>query len=169
MNKKFLAVICIVLLAIIGFGLFSSNLDYANYTILDLNNKISSGDEAYNQAVQDVNEKKFDDGINELNNAKTSFSDAKDLIDKLKEDSSLNDDVYSRYIECVDNEIMYKENASSNLELAANALKHSNINTANNYIYQAGDDMHQALTYQYQRSQIVENNPDKFENSTIQL
>lgn len=170
MNRKLLAVVIIILLAVIVFGLISSNMDYVNSSIPEISNKISTGDINYNNAVKDMNNKQYDNALNELNTAKSAFSSASSLLNDIKKDNSINsNDVYSSYLEATSNEVNYKENASSNLLIAVNALKNNNIPTANNYIYHAGNDMSQALIYQQERNQIVESNHDKFNNNTINI
>ncbi|WP_052334652.1 hypothetical protein [Methanobrevibacter wolinii] len=170
MNRKLLAVVIIILLAVIVFGLISSNMDYVNSSIPEISNKISTGDINYNNAVKDMNNKQYDNALNELNTAKSAFSGASSLLNDIKKDNSINsNDVYSSYLEATSNEVNYKENASSNLLIAVNALKNNNIPTGNNYIYYAGNDMSQALIYQQERNQIVESNHDKFNNNTINI
>ena len=170
MNRKLLAVVIIILLAVIVFGLISSNMDYVNSSIPEISNKISTGDINYNNAVKDMNNKQYDNALNELNTAKSAFSSASSLLNDIKKDNSINsNDVYSSYLEATNNEVNYKENASSNLLIAVNALKNNNIPTGNNYIYYAGNDMSQALIYQQESNQIVESNPDKFNNNTINI
>ncbi|OWT32744.1 hypothetical protein BGI41_06065 [Methanobrevibacter sp. 87.7] len=145
-------------------------MDYVNSSIPEISNEISTGDTNYNNAVKDMNNKQYDNAINELNTAKSAFSNANSLLNDIKKESSINNDnIYSSYIESASNEVIYKENASSNLLIAVNAFKNNNIQTGNSYIYNAGNDMSQALFYQQQRNQIVESNPNKFNNNTIIL
>ncbi len=167
MNKNIVIICSFVLIGFIVFGFITSSMNSVNQSIEDINKEIVDGDENYNKAVIDLNNMEYDSAASELTDAAYSFQRARDILDSLSHDDfRLNNQLYSTYLNLTSQELEYKQNASTLLLNATISLKGGYVSNGNNYIYEAGYAMSEALNYQYQRANLVETNPEKFENIT---
>ena len=167
MKKNILIICSIAFIAILSFVFITTTLNNVNHSIEELNKELINGDENYNKAVIDLNNQNFDTAASEFTNAVYSFQKARDILKDLDNNNpSLNNELYLTYIDLTSKELEYKQSASTLLLNATIALKGGDVSSGNNYIYNAGYAMSEALNYQSQRSDLVKNYPDKFENST---
>ncbi|WP_295722383.1 hypothetical protein [uncultured Methanobrevibacter sp.] len=168
MKKNFLIVCSIILIGVLAFGFITTTMNGVNQSIKDLNKEIIDGDESYNKAVIDLNNENYDSAANELTNSVQSFQRARDILNRLDHDDfRLNNQIYATYLNLTSQELEYKQNASTLLLNATIALKGGYVSSGNDYIYKAGYAMSDALNYQYQRANLVKDNPEKFENTTL--
>ena len=168
MKKNILIICSIAFIAILSFVFITTALNNVNHSIEELNKELINGDENYNKAVIDLNNQNFDSAASEFTNAVYSFQKARDILKDLDNNNNLrlNNELYSTYFDLTSNEFENKQSASTLLLNATIALKRGDVSSGNNYIYNAGYAMSEALNYQSQRSDLVKNYPDKFENST---
>lgn len=168
MQKNFLILCSIILIGVLAFGFITTTMNSVNQSIKDLNKEIVNGDENYNKAVIDLNNENYDTAADELTKSAQSFQNARDILNRLdREEFRLNNQIYATYLNLTSQELENKQNASTLLLNATIALKGGYVSSGNDYIYKAGYAMSDALNYQYQRAELVKNNPDEFENTTL--
>lgn len=158
-------IIFIVVLLIISAAIvfIDSSVDSINKSMPEISDSIVSGDSDYNDAVQLVNEKIFDESMAKAESAGNKYNDSlkklKDIKSKFSNDIN---EIQNEYIDTVINELDYKIQAVDKLKLAIDCFKiHSNY-TGTNYASQANDLIYEATVYQNNRDAIVNDNQKLF-------
>lgn len=162
--KKKIIIIIIVLLAIVSVsGCIKTPLDNINDIIPRLSHSIESGDSNFNEAVKYSNQKKYDIAEEKIQTASDNFLDAKNKkLEINKYDTDINDTVYLKYLDLLEEEVNLKENTVNNLKSAIREFKKGNNITGNRHIIKANTLMSEGVTVQKERDELVKNNPSKF-------
>lgn len=157
-------ILIFVLLAVIAVsGCIDSSVDNINKVMPDVSNDIVNGDNHYNDAVNLVNSKNYDDALDKANSAKNEFEDSIKKLDEAKKNfDGINDEVIINYINTVSDEVGLKNNATNYLILSINSYKTGDNETGNSYALQANSLMDRAIEFQDVRVKLVEDNPDLF-------
>ena len=167
--KRNIFLIAIILIAVVAVsGCINSPMDNINNNMKELNTDITEGDNDYNSAINYINNKDFISGTDNIQIAKDKFNDAEEKLSNIEEyKSSLNETVYTDYLDLVREEVSLKKQASDELYLALQYYTNNDINSGNSYAQSANSLMGQAIILQGERNEIVENNPDLFKKAGI--
>ena len=134
-----------------------------NAVMPDISDSITSGDSDYNQAVDLLNGKNYDESKNKAISAKNNFNQSIIKLESIRDNlTSVDDDVHKNYINTVLSELELKMNATDYLLDAIDCYKSYRNSTGNSYAYEANELMNQALEFQNVRNDLVKKNPDLF-------
>ena len=163
MNKKIIIIIMVLLATVSISGCINSPMDNINNIIPSLTQSIEDGGSNFNEAVQYSNKRDYVSAEEKIQVASTSFLDAQNkILDIKKYYNDINDTLYLKYIDLIEEELNLKQNASAHMQLAIQAFRNGNKVTANEYVTKANNIMREAKLIQDQRENLVKNNPNKF-------
>ena len=165
MSSYIKLIVFIVVLVSISVAIVSmdSSMDDINKVIPEISENIVQGDMDYNESVELVNEKYYLDSMSKATSAEENYnSSLNKLLDiQNRFDNELNS-VHKDYINTVVTELKLKLNATENLKLSIECFEENSNYTGSNYGFEANDVMDQAVRYQNQRNEIVQDNPNLF-------
>lgn len=134
-----------------------------NAVMPDISDSIASGDSDYNQAVDLLNSKNYDEANNKAISAKNNFNQSIIMLESIKDNlTSANNDVHKNYVNAILSELELKIDATDNLLEAIACYKNYQNGTGNSYSYEANELMNEALDFQNVRNDLVKDNPDLF-------
>lgn len=163
MNKKIIIVVAVLLATISISGCIKTPMDNINDIMPNLSRSIESGDLNYNEAVTYSNNHNYVAAEEKAQTASSNFLDAQNkILDIKKYDENINNTLYLKYLDLIEDELNLKQNASANLQLGIQAFKSGNNTLGNEYISKANSIMSQGISIQKQRENLVTNNPNKF-------
>jgi hypothetical protein len=159
-----LIIFVVVLLAISAAVLFvESSTDNMNKAMPDVSSGIVDGDSEYNEAVDLVNNKRFHEGMEKAESAGDSYNDSLIRLHEIQGNFSSDvNSVHQDYINTIINEVELKIKAVDLLKEAIDCFEVQSNYTGSNYGFEANDAMEQAIEYQNQRNEIVDDNPKLF-------
>ena len=148
--------------------LIDSSVDSINKTMPDISDSIVKGDSDYNEAVQLVNDKYYDDSMSKAISAGNNYNESLHKLQDIKTEFSQDiNDVQNEYIDTVITELELKIQAVDKLKEAIECFEVYSNYTGTNYASEANDLIYEAITYQNQRDTIVKDNPDLFKQNFI--
>lgn len=164
-----LIIFILVLLFISATIIFiDSSMDSINKTMPDISNSIVNGDNEYNEAVQLVNDKNFDEAKNKAISAGKDYNSSLDKLNDIRNNFSSDiNNVQIEYIDIVIKELELKINAVNNLKESIGYFELNSNYTGTTYASQANDLIYEASEYQYERDSIVKNNSDLFKQQNF--
>ncbi len=166
--SKLIIFIVVLVLISAAIVLIDSSVDSINKTMPEISDAIVDGDSDYNEAVQLVNDKSFDESMNKAISAGNNYNDSlKKLKDIQSEYSADINDVQEDYINTVINELELKIKAVDKLKEAIDCFKVYSNYTGTNYASEANDLIYDAVNYQNERDTIVKDNPNLFKQNFI--
>lgn len=134
-----------------------------NAVMPDISDSVTSGDSDYNQAVDLLNGKNYDEAKNKAISAKNNFNQSITKLESIRDNlTSADNDVHKNYFNTVLSELELKMDATDNLLEAIGYYKNFQNNTGNSYSYQANERMNEAMEFQNVRNNLVRDNPDLF-------
>ena len=134
-----------------------------NEVMPDVSDSILAGDSDYNQAVDLLNAKNYDEAKNKAISARNNFNQSMIELLNIKENfTSDTDDIHKSYINTVLNELELKINATDYLLESIDYYRDYENATGNEYSYQANILMDDALEFQNARIELVSDNPNSF-------
>ena len=160
-NKSliFIFLLVIIAIAIVYIGFSINSLDNSMAKISD---NIANGDREYNEAVNLINNGKYDDALEKALLASDDYNKSiSDLLD-VQNNSDDFKEIHKEYINTVINETQLKQDSASNLVHMIYYLKNNDNATGSSYGSQANSLMDEAIEYQDARNALVNNNPDLF-------
>ena len=163
-------IIFIVFLVIVSAAIvmIDSSVDNINKSMPGISDAIVEGDSDYNEAVQLVNDKLFEESMNKAISAGNNYNDSlKKLQDIKNEYSSDINDVQNEYLDTVINELTLKIKAVDKLKAAIECFEVNSNATGTSYASEANDLIYDATTYQNQRDTIVKDNPNLFKEENF--
>jgi hypothetical protein len=138
-------------------------MDNINESMPKISDGIVQGDKDYNESVELLNTRYFDQSREKAISAGNSYNDSlhslQDIRDKY--DKDLNE-VHKDYIDTTINELQLKLKAVDNLKESIYYLEMEENYTGSDYGSDANEIMYDALNYQNQRNEIVQNNSKLF-------
>ena len=165
MSKYSKLIIFILVLVLISAAIvvIDSSVDNINKSIPEISDAIVKGDSEYNEAVDLVNDKYFQDSMEKAvsadNNYNSSLNKLLDIQDKYSSDVNA---VQKEYISTVIQELELKIQAVGKLKDSIECFKVESNYTGTNYASEANDLIYEATQYQNQRDEIVSDNPNLF-------
>ncbi|WP_458456232.1 hypothetical protein [Methanobrevibacter sp.] len=152
----------------VAIVLIDSSVDSMNKTMPEISDLIVSGDKDYNEAVDLVNDKKFDDSMAKVVSAGNSFNESLNKLQEIKGNYSSDiNDVQKEYIDTLINELHLKIRAVDKFKEAIECFKVNSNSTGTDYAGEANELIYEAIQYQDQRDTIVKDNPKLFKQDSI--
>ena len=147
-----IAIVCIVF-----------SLNPLENSMLNVGNGIANGDKDYNDAVNLINNKSYDEALNKALSASDNYNKTLIELSDIQNNRSENfNNIYKEYISTTINEVELKSDAASDLSHAIYYFKNNNNSTGSSYGSEANDLMDEAIEYQNARNTLVEDNPNLF-------
>lgn len=165
MSSYIKLIIFIVLLILISVAVIfiDSSTDNMNKAMPEISDGIVNGDNDYNNAVELVNNKKFDEAMDNAvsagNNYNKSLLKLRDIQNKFSSDVN---GVHREYINITITELEFKTQAVDLLINAIECFEVESNDTGTDYAYEANELINKSVDYQNQRNSIVSNNPNLF-------
>ncbi len=161
-NKLIIFVLVLVIISA-AVVLIDSSVDSINKTMPGISDSIVNGDNDYNDAVELVNDKNFEEGMAKAESAGNHYNDSYDKLTGIREKFSSDiNDVQDEYFETVLSELELKIQAVGKLEQAIECFEVYSNYTGTNYASEANDLIYDATKYQDERDEIVKDNPNLF-------
>ena len=159
-----------VIIFIVILIVFSASVIYlyntessVNKIMPDISESIAAGDSDYNEAVDLLNDKNYDESRNKAISASNNFNKSISQLTSIKENfTSTTDDVYKSYVNTLLEELKLKMNATDYLLESIDYFESYQNGTGNSYSYEANELMNDALEFQKVRNDLVKDNPDLF-------
>ena len=160
-NKSliFIFLLVIIAIAIVYIGFSINSLDNSMAKISD---NIANGDREYNEAVNLINNGKYDDALEKALLASDDYNKSISDLLNVQNNSDNFKEIHKEYINTIINETQLKQDSASNLVHMIYYLKNNDNATGNSYGSQANSLMDEAIKYQDARNALVNNNPDLF-------
>ena len=137
--------------------------DAVNKMMPDIGSDIAAGDSDYNEAVDLLNGKNYDEAKNKAISAGNNFNHTHAQLVSIRDNfTSQTDDVHKNYIDTLLSEIELKINATDYLLDSIDCYESYQNATGNEYSYQANEYMQDAIEFQNARNSIVNDNPNLF-------
>lgn len=160
---KLIIFIVVLLLISVSIVYIDSSMDNINKSMPGISDSIVKGDKDYNESVELLNTRYFDQSrekaISAGDNYNNSLHSLQDIRDKYEKDLK---EVHKDYIDTTINELELKLKAVDNLKDAIYYLEMYENYTGSAYGTDANEIMYDALNYQHQRNEIVQNNSKLF-------
>lgn len=159
-----------VIIFIVFLIVFSASIIYLNNSessmnkvMPDISSTVVAGDSDYNQAVDLLNNKNYDESRNKAISASNNFNQSLSQLNSIKDNfTSDTNDFHKSYINALFNELELKLNATDNLLESIGYYKNHQNSTGNEYSHNANELMNDALEFQNVRNNLVKDNPNLF-------
>ena len=138
----FIFLLVIIAIAIVYVGFSMNSLDNS---MAEISDNISNGDKEYNDAVNLINNKNYDEALEKALYASYNFNE-----------------VHKEYLATAIDEVELKQDAASNLVHAIYYFKNNDNSTGSSYGNKANSLMDEAIQYQNARNKLVNDNPNLF-------
>ena len=161
--SKLIVIILVLVLISAAIVLIDSSVDNINKSMPEISDDIVKGDSEYNEAVDLVNDKYFQDSMEKAisaeNNYNRSLNKLLDIQDKYSADVN---NVQKEYISTVIQELELKIQAIGKLKDSIECFEVNSNYTGTNYASEANNLIYEATQYQNQRDAMVSDNPKLF-------
>lgn len=155
----FIFLLVIMAIAIVYVGFSMNSLDNS---MAEISDNIANGDKEYNDAVNLINNKNYDDALEKALYASDNFNkSSRDLL-VIQNSSDNFKEVHKEYIVTIIDEVELKQDAASNLVHAIYYFKNNDNSTGSSYGNKANSLMDEAIQYQDARNKLVNDNPNLF-------
>ncbi len=140
-----------------------SSMENINESMPTISDGIVQGDKDYNESVELLNSRYFAQSREKALSAGDNYNDSLTKLETIREKygKDLND-VHKDYIDTTINELKLKLKAVDELKEAIYYLEMYYNYTGSNHGTAANDFMYSSLTYQDERNEIVQENPELF-------
>lgn len=163
-------IIFILILVLISAAIvfLDSSVDTMNKAMPDIGDGIVQGDKDYNDAVDLVNDKNYDESMKKAESAEKNYNSSLVSLKLLKENFTQDiNDVHKSYISNVIDELELKLKAVGKLKEAIECFEVNSNYTGTNYASEANDLIYDSLKYQNERDSLVSENPKLFKQNFI--
>ncbi len=163
-------IIFILILIIISAAIvfIDSSVDNMNKAMPEISDGVVKGDSDYNDAVNLVNNKSYDESMNKAISAGNNYNVSLYKLNNLKDNFTSDiDDVHKDYINAAINELNMKLKAVDKLKEAIDCFKVNRNYTGTNYAYEANDLINDSLKYRDVRDSLVSENPNLFKDNFV--
>ena len=161
--SKLIVFILVLVLISAAIVLIDSSVDNINKSMPEISDDIVKGDSEYNEAVDLVNDKYFQDSMEKAisaeNNYNRSLNKLLDIQDKYSADVN---NVQKEYISTVIQELELKIQAIGKLKDSIECFEVNSNYTGTNHASEANNLIYEATQYQNQRDAMVSDNPKLF-------
>ena len=160
---KLIIFIVVLLLISVAVVYIDSSMDTINESMPKISDSIVHGDMDYNESVELLNNQNYDQSrqkaISAGDNYNNSLHGLQNIKDKYKKDLK---EVHKDYIDTTIKELELKLKAVDNLKDSIYYLEMYENYTGSSYGTDANEIMYDALKYQNERNEIVQNNSNLF-------
>lgn len=160
---KLIIFIVVLLFISVSVVYLDSSIDNINESMPKISDSIVQGDKDYNESVELLNTRYFDQSREKAISAGDNYNDSlhslQDIRDKYEKDLN---EVHKDYIDTTINELELKLKAVDNLKESIYYLEMYENYTGSAYGSDANEIMYDALNYQNERNEIVQNNSELF-------
>ncbi len=160
---KLIIFIVVLLLISVAVVYIDSSMDTINESMPKISDSIVHGDRDYNESVELLNNQNYDQSrqkaISAGDNYNNSLHGLQNIKDKYKKDLK---EVHKDYIDTTIKELELKLKAVDNLKDSIYYLEMYENYTGSAYGTDANEIMYDALKYQNERNEIVQNNSNLF-------
>ena len=160
---KLIIFIVVLLLISVAVVFIDSSMDDINHSMPGIGDVIVQGDKDYNESVELLNSKNFDDANKKATSAGDNYNDSLHKLEKIRDkyDKDLHE-VHKDYIDTTISELELKLKAVDELKEAIYYLEMYYNYTGSTHGTEANDLMQGALKYQNERNEIVQENSKLF-------
>ncbi|WP_407424436.1 hypothetical protein [Methanobrevibacter sp.] len=170
MSKYIKLIIFILVLLIISAAIvfIDSSIDNMNKLMPEISDGIVKGDNDYNEAVDLLNDKNYNESMNKAIAAGNNYNGSLSKLHILKDNftSDVNN-VHKDYVNNAISELELKLLAVDKLKESIDYLESQYNYTGSNYGFEANDYMDQAVKYRDARDSLVKDNPNLFKDNFI--
>ena len=160
---KLIIFIVVLLFISVSVVYLDSSMDNINESMPEVSDSIVQGDKDYNESVELLNTRYFDQSREKAKSAEDNYNDSLHTLQNIKDkyNKDLNE-VNRDYIDTTINELELKLQAVDNLKEAIDYLESYDNYTGSAYGSDANEIMYDAVNYQNERNEIVQNNTELF-------
>ena len=160
---KLIIFIVVLLLISVAIVFIDSSVENMNHSMPSISDGIVQGDKDYNESVELLNERSFDEASQKANSAGDNYNNSLKKLEEIRDkyDKDLNE-VHKDYIGATVDELNLKLKAVDELKEAIYYLERYYNYTGSTHWTEANDIMQDAVEYQKQRNDIVLENPKLF-------
>ncbi len=160
---KLIIFIVVLLFISVSVVYLDSSMDNINESMPEVSDSIVQGDKDYNESVELLNTRYFDQSREKAKSAEDNYNDSLHTLQNIKDkyNKDLNE-VHRDYIDTTINELELKLQAVDNLKEAIDYLESYDNYTGSAYGSDANEIMYDAVNYQNERNEIVQNNTELF-------
>ena len=159
-----LIIFIVVLLSIsAAVVLMDSSMENINKSMPEISEGISKGDIDYNDSVEFLNDRNFYEASQKAQSANKNYNESLEQLLKIryKYDEDLNK-IHKEYLDTTINELELKVKAIEELNQSIYYLENYYNYTGSTHGMEANDLMSDAVKYQNERNEIVQDNPKLF-------
>ena len=160
---KLIIFIVVLLFISVSVVYLDSSMDNINESMPEVSDSIVQGDKDYNESVELLNTKYFEQSREKAISSGDNYNDSLHSLQSIKDKyyKDLNQ-VHRDYIDTTINELELKLQAVDNLKEAIDYLESYDNYTGSAYGSDANEIMYDAVNYQNERNEIVQNNTELF-------
>ena len=160
---KLIIFIVVLLLISVAVVFIDSSMDNINQSMPEISSGIIQGDKDYNESVELLNSRNYDEADNKAKSAGDNYTDSLHKLEKIqkKYDKDLTE-VHKEYLDTTINELEVKLKAVDELKESIHYLGMYYNYTGSTHGSEANDLMVNAVNYQNKRVNIVQENPELF-------
>ena len=162
-NKLIIFIVALVLFSAAVVFLSNTDNNPTNKIMPDISSNIAEGDSQYNEAVDLLNNKSYDEAKNKAISAGNNFNHTYDQLSSIRDNfTSETIDVHKNYVNALLNEVELKINATGYLIDSIDKFKSYQNATGNDYANKANEHMQDAVEFQNVRNNLTNDNPNLF-------
>ena len=160
---KLIIFIVVLLLISAAIVFIDSSMDNINESMPSISDSIVQGDEDYNESVELLNSRNFDQASDKAKSAGDNYNDSLERLEGIRDkfDKDLNE-VHKDYIDTTIKELQFKLKAVDELKESIYYLENYYNYTGSTHGTEANELMYDAVKYQDERNGIVSENPELF-------
>lgn len=131
-------------------------------SMAEISDNISNGDKEYNDAVNLINNKNYDEALEKALYASEILIKVPEICQIYRMVVIIFNEVHKEYLATAIDEVELKQDAASNLVHAIYYFKNNDNSTGSSYGNKANSLMDEAIQYQNARNKLVNDNPNLF-------
>jgi len=160
---KLIIFIVVLLLISAAIVFIDSSMDNINESMPSISDSIVHGDEDYNESVELLNSRNFDQASDKAKSAGDNYNDSLERLEGIRDkfDKDLNE-VHKDYLDTTIKELQFKLKAVDELKESIYYLENYYNYTGSTHGTEANELMYDAVKYQDERNSIVSENPELF-------
>lgn len=165
---KLIVFVLVLVILSVAVVMIDSSMDNINKSMPEISDGIVNGDKDYNESVELVNNKNFQEGMEKATSAGDNYNKSLnkllDIQDKYSKDLN---GVHKEYIGVTIEELELKLKAVDELKEAIGYFEIYSNYTGTTHASEANDLMYESLTFQKERNSIVSENSNLFKQNFI--
>lgn len=160
---KLIIFIVVLLLISVAVVYIDSSVENINQSMPQISDSIHQGDIDYNESVELLNERSFDEASQKAQSAGDNYNNSLNKLSRIKEKYNKDlHEVHKNYIDTTRKELEYKLKAVDELKESIYYLGMYYNYTGSTHGTEANDLMADAVRIQNERNEIISENPNLF-------